>query len=97
MPLAVAAPAAGWAADDWLPAVGLDPGMPARVELVAAANSNAQASRITDSRLARLTDWSNANPVTVQATPYQTLSVPDHRRMTISYVSPRVAANSTTS
>ena len=28
------------------------------------------------------------NPVTVHATPYQTLSVPDQRRMTISYVSP---------
>ena len=29
-------------------------------------------------------DWNRANPVTVHATPNHTLSVPDHRRMTIS-------------
>src|SRR5690349_10089511 len=55
-----------------------------------------RARRIADSREARSTDWNGANPVTVKATPYQTLSLPDQRLMTISYVSPRVAANSTT-
>lgn len=57
-----------------------------RVWAPQARRRTAPALRIRSTRMSR--------PVTAHATPYQTSSLPDHRRILMSYVSPGLASNS---